>query len=113
MATGAFTVQFRLPAQAKIRAGQIGTASIKLPAANDGAMQIPASALFGIRSGEGLVYIVDPRSNRVETRNVMIDRVMDEFVIIRGGLSPGDRIVVAGGEKLRTGSKVRVAPQAK
>jgi len=113
MATGAFTVQFALPARAKIRAGQIGTASIKLPAANDGAMQIPASALFGVRTGEGLVYIVDPKTNRVETRNVIIDRVMDEFVIISGGLSPGDRIVVAGGEKLRTGAKVRIAPAAK
>ncbi len=113
LATGAFTVQFRLPAQPKIRAGQIGTASIKLPAANDGAMQIPASALFGVRTGEGLVYIVDASTSRVETRNVVIERVMDDFVIISGGLSPGDRIVVAGAEKLRTGSKVRVAPVLK
>jgi RND family efflux transporter MFP subunit len=105
-ATGAFTVLFSLPAQAKIRAGQIGTASIKLPAANDGALQIPASALFGVRTGEGLVYIVDAK-DRVETRNVVIERVMDDFVIIRGGLQQGDRIVVSGGEKLRTGAKVR------
>jgi membrane fusion protein (multidrug efflux system) len=106
-ATGAFTVQFSLPVQAKIRAGQIGTANIKLPAANDGALQIPASALFGVRTGEGLVYVVDPKTNRVETRNVMIERVMDDFVIITGGLMQGDQIVVSGGEKLRTGSRVR------
>ncbi len=106
-ATGAFTVLFRLPAQAKLRAGQIGTASIKLPAANDGAMQIPASALFGVRTGEGLVYVVDAKTSRVETRNVMIERVMDDFIIISGGLQPGDSIVVSGGEKLRTGAKVR------
>jgi RND family efflux transporter MFP subunit len=112
-ATGAFTVQFSLPGQGKIRSGQIGTASIKLPAANDGALQIPASALFGVRTGEGLVYVVDPKTSRVETRNVVIERVMDDFVIITGGLVPGDSIVVSGGEKLRTGSKVRAVALAK
>jgi RND family efflux transporter MFP subunit len=107
-ATGAFTVQFSLPAASKVRAGQIGTASIKLPAAEgSNIMQIPASALFGVRTGEGLVYVVDAKTNRVETRNVVIDRLMDEFVIITGGLQLGDRLVVSGGEKLRTGAKVR------
>jgi RND family efflux transporter MFP subunit len=112
-ATGAFIVQFALPAQAKIRAGQIGSASIKLPAASDGALQIPASALFGVRTGEGLVYIVDAKTSRVETRNVMIERVTDDFVVVRGGLVQGDRIVVSGTEKLRTGAKVRTAAAAR
>jgi membrane fusion protein (multidrug efflux system) len=105
-ATGSFTVQFSLPSRANVRAGQIGTASIKLPAANDGRMQIPASALFGVRTGEGLVYVVDPKTNRIETRNVMIERLMDQFVIINDGLSQGDQIVIFGGEKLRKGAKV-------
>lgn len=106
-ATGAFTVQFRLANQAKLRSGQIGTASIRLPASdNGGAVQIPASALFGVRTGEGLVYIVDAK-DRVETRNVTIDRVTDDFVIVSGGLKPGDTIVTSGLEKLRTGSRVR------
>lgn len=106
-ATGAFSVLFRLPANAKLRAGQIGTANIKLPAANDNAMQIPASALFGVRTGEGLVYVLDTKTNRVETRNVMIERVMDDFIIISSGLIPGDIIIISGGEKLRTGAKVK------
>ncbi len=106
-ATGAFSVLFSLPAKAKLRAGQIGTANIKLPAANDGAMQIPASALFGVRAGEGLVYVLDTKTSRVETRNVLIERVMDDFIIISSGLKPGDTIIISGGEKLRTGAKVR------
>jgi multidrug efflux pump subunit AcrA (membrane-fusion protein) len=76
-ATGAFTVQFSLPASARLKSGQIGTASIKLPAADDGALQIPASAIFGMRANEGLVYIVDAKTERVETRNVAIERVTD------------------------------------
>ncbi len=113
LATGSFTVQFALPGRSKVRAGQIGTANIRLPASNDGRMQVPASALFGVRAGEGLVYIVDTKTSRVETRNVVIERVMDDFVIISGGLNPGDRLVVSGGEKLRTGSKVRATEIAR
>ncbi len=105
-ATGAFTVQFRLATRPQLRSGQIGTAAIKLPAADSGALQIPASALFGVRTDEGLVYVVDAK-DRVETRNVAIERVTDDFVIVTGGIKPGDVIVTSGGEKLRTGSKVR------
>lgn len=111
-ATGAFTVQFSLPASAQLKSGQIGTASIKLPAAEDGSLQIPASAIFGIRANEGLVYIVDAKTNRVETRNVAIERLTDVFVVITGGLKQGDLLVVSGAEKLRTGAKVRMAKAA-
>lgn len=111
-ATGAFTVQFRLANRPQLRSGQIGTATIKLPAADSGStLQIPASALFGVRTGEGLVYVVDAKS-RVETRNVAIERVTDEFVIVSGGLKPGDIIVTSGLEKLRTGLKVRAIKAA-
>ncbi|RRQ52526.1 efflux RND transporter periplasmic adaptor subunit [Sphingorhabdus wooponensis] len=106
--TGAFSVQFRLPNQPTLRSGQIGTATIKLPSSDgDTQLQIPASALFGVRTGEGLVYVVDAK-NRVETRNVIIQRVTDKFVNVSGGISPGDKIVTSGLEKLRTGSAVRI-----
>jgi RND family efflux transporter MFP subunit len=105
-ATGAFSVQFRLAGRPQLRSGQIGTAAIKLPASDSGALQIPASALFGVRTDEGLVYVVDA-NNRVETRNVAVERVTDDFVIVTGGIRAGDVIVTSGGEKLRTGSKVR------
>jgi membrane fusion protein (multidrug efflux system) len=107
-ATGTFTVQFRLPSQPALRSGQIGTAAMKLPASDSGdQVQIPASALFGVRTGEGLVYVVRA-DNRVETRNVAVERVTDGFVLVSGGLKFGDRIVTSGLEKLRTGSTVRV-----
>ncbi len=111
-ATGAFTVQFRLANRPRLRSGQIGTASIDLPAANNGSLQIPASALFGVRTDEGLVYVVGDK-NRVETRNVAIERVTDGFVIVTGGIKPGDRIVTSGTEKLRAGSRVRPVTTAK
>ncbi len=111
-ATGAFTIQFRIANQPKLRSGQIGTVTINMPAAEDGSLQIPASALFGVRTGEGLVYVVDAATQRVETRNVSIERLTDNAVIVAGGLKPGDVIVVSGIEKLHTGSHVRVITTA-
>jgi membrane fusion protein (multidrug efflux system) len=107
-ATGAFSVQFRLPNRPQLRSGQIGTATLKLPASDGGThLQVPASALFGVRTGEGLVYVVNADS-RVETRNVNIERITDDFVVLSGGLRAGDRVVTSGLEKLRTGSVVRI-----
>jgi RND family efflux transporter MFP subunit len=106
-ATGAFTIQFAIAPRAKLRSGQIGTANIAMPVSEDGSLQIPSSALFGVRTGEGLVYVVDAKTNRVETRNVTIQRIMDASVIVSGGLMPGDVIVISGTEKLRTGSRVK------
>jgi len=104
-ATGAFNVVFRLAARPRLRSGQIGTAKITMPAAQDGALQIPASALSGVRTGEGLVHIVG-KDNRIETRNVRIERVLDELVVVSGGLKVGDIIVTRGGETLRSGQKI-------
>jgi RND family efflux transporter MFP subunit len=106
-ATGTFSVLFQLPAQAQLKSGQIGTANIKMPAAEDGSLQIPASALFGVRTGEGLVFVVNDK-NEVEARNVIVERLTDDNVIISGGVVPGERIVTSGGEKLRAGKKVRI-----
>lgn len=105
-ATGAFNVIFRIAARPRLRSGQIGTAKIEMPAAQDGALQIPASALSGVRTGEGLVHIVG-KDNRIETRNVRIERVLDEFLVVSGGIQPGDIIVTRGGETLRSGQKIR------
>lgn len=112
-ATGAFIVQFRLTPRPQMRSGQIGSASITLPANGDGTLQIPASALFAVRTGEGLVYVIDPKSNKVETRNVAIEKLTDGSVIISGGVKYGDVIVTSGAEKLHVGARVRIVQHTK
>ncbi len=111
-ATGAFTIVFQLASRGKLRSGQIGSASISLPAGDSGSLQIPTSAIFNIRTGEGLVYVVDPKTKRVETRSVVIERLTDNSVIVTGGIKTGDVVVTSGGEKLRSGSRVRIVGSA-
>lgn len=110
--TGAFTVQFRIKPRAGIRSGQIGSAKIALPAAEDGSIQIPARALFAVRTSEGLVYVLDKEKQRVEIRNVAIKSLNDDFVVVSGGIEPGDIIVTSGIKKLRPGAKVNAVSGA-
>jgi RND family efflux transporter MFP subunit len=110
-ATDAVIVQFRIPAGFGLRHGQIGKANIALPAAENGAMQIPASALFGKGANEALVYVLDPNTNRIETRNIVIESTTGDYVVVTGSIKPGDNIVVSGGEKLRNGMRVLPSKQ--
>ena len=73
---------------------------------------VPANAIFGVRAGEGLVYIVDDK-NRVKQRNVQIGKLNDKSLEILAGLSEGDVIVTRGIEKLRDGDVIKPIRVAK
>ncbi|OAO05145.1 efflux RND transporter periplasmic adaptor subunit [Parasphingorhabdus sp.] len=104
--TGSFEVSFLLPAHSRLRSGQLGSVEIQLPRVDSGDISIPATALFGLRSGEGLVFVVD-ENNRVKQRNVIIGSVSDEALQIRSGLAQGETIVTRGVEKLRDGYLIK------
>ncbi len=114
-ATGSVIAVFALPANARIRSGQIGTVTLTLPAeTGDAGIAVPPSALFDVRAGEGLVFVVDTASMTAQPRSVTIGKLSGGAVTISGGVARGDRIVVTGGERLRAGAKVRiVGPGAK
>jgi RND family efflux transporter MFP subunit len=104
--TGAFEVSFALPADARLRSGQLGNIAVAVSGGDAGQIAIPATALFGLRDDEGLVYVLDAK-NRVRARNVLVGPLTDSALIIRSGLSAGERIVVQGIEKLQPGDLIR------
>jgi multidrug efflux system membrane fusion protein len=53
------------------------------------------------------VYVVRP-DETVEVRDVKVGPTQDEDVAIESGLSPGDRVVVDGADRLREGMRVSV-----
>jgi len=68
---------------------------------------IPASAL--IRSDrQPAVWVVDPKSATVSTRNVEMRAFDAASVVVATGLNPGDVVVTAGVQALRQGQKVRL-----
>ncbi|ATW02752.1 efflux RND transporter periplasmic adaptor subunit [Sphingorhabdus sp. YGSMI21] len=104
--TGTFEVNFRLPASDRLRSGQLGMVAVQVPREGQATFVIPANAIFGVRTGEGLVFVVDDK-DRVKQRNVQIGKLTDRNLEILAGLSAGEVIVTRGVEKLRDGDLIK------
>lgn len=106
-ATGAFTVQVQLPSDPRLKSGMIGSARFALPPRPGGAIEVPPSAVTGLRGGEGVVYVIDPRTLRVHPRSVVIAEVGDHALTVASGLSPGEMLATSGVERLKPNARVR------
>lgn len=104
--TGTFEVSFLLPANDRLRSGQLGSVDIEVSRSSDGIIAVPATAIFGVRSGEGLIFVVDDKK-RVKQRNVVIGKLTDDTLEITSGLNDGDVVVSRGVEKLRDGDLIK------
>ncbi|VAV88628.1 hypothetical protein MNBD_ALPHA04-1650 [hydrothermal vent metagenome] len=104
--TGTFEVSFLLPSNGRLRSGQLGIVNIEVSRENDGSIAVPATAIFGVRSGEGLVFVVD-ENNRVKQRSVIIGELTDDSLEISSGLIEGDVVVTRGVEKLQNGDEIK------
>ncbi|MDZ7588334.1 MAG: efflux RND transporter periplasmic adaptor subunit [Parasphingorhabdus sp.] len=108
--TGSFEVRFQLPPRPGLSAGQLGTMSLTMARDAGDRVTVPASAIFGLREGEALVYVVDG-ANTVSRRNVLVGEMSDGGLEVTEGLNSGERIVAAGLERLRTGDRVKPVGQ--
>jgi RND family efflux transporter MFP subunit len=104
--TGTFRVKFRMNnPPAAMRLGSTVTGRIKLATAP--AIEVPPSAVF--RSDrQSAVWVVDPKTGLVATRNIEIRSSDPNRVEVASGLNPGDVVVTAGVQALRPGQKVRL-----
>jgi len=75
-----------------------------------GALLVPQRAVFEMQ-GRQLVWVVKP-DNTAEIRPVTPTETIDTLWVIDSGLKPGERVVVEGIQKLRTGIKVDPKPFA-
>jgi len=104
--TGTFRVRVRLnnPPPA-MRLGATVTGRVKLATA--ASIEIPPSAVS--RSDrQAAVWVVDPKTGTVATRNIDIRSSDPNRVEVASGLNPGDIVVTAGVQALRAGQKVRL-----
>lgn len=65
-------------------------------------------ALFEI-DGKPAVWIVDPRTNTVSLRPIVVDAYLKNRIIVASGLNSGDVVVTAGVQYLRPQQKVEPA----
>ena len=109
-AGGTFSAELtpRLPPAVRPAAGLVARVRLPLDASSDDSLLlIPLTALAEADSREAVVFVVDA-DDRVARRVVRIGALNGTEVIVRDGLSPGERIVTEGAGWLRDGDRVRV-----
>jgi RND family efflux transporter MFP subunit len=73
-----------------------------------GALLVPQRAVTELQGGFQ-VAVVDS-DNKVEVRTVTVGDRVDNRFVIANGLNPGDRVVVEGVQRMRTGMRVNAKP---
>lgn len=97
-------------AKALPQLGQTATVSVALPR-TEGVSLLPLSAIKDQQGGSA-VWVVDPAQGVVRSRSVQVAGTQGNEVVIKAGLNPGDRVVVAGVHVLTEGQPVKVAATA-
>ena len=105
-ATGTFQVRVGLAdPPAAMRLGSTVTGRMQVGGAEG--IPVPSQALTRV-DGHPAVWVVDPKTGTVSTRQVDVLRFDPAAVLIGGGLEPGEQVVTAGVQALHPGQKVRV-----
>lgn len=112
-ATGAFTIEIALPADPRLRSGQIGNARIFTAAGGSTAPLVPAAAIFSPRAGAGFAYVVDRDAGRVHLRRVTISEATDAGLRVTAGLKPGEWVATSRVDRLKDGMRIRIIGPAR
>lgn len=86
------------------------TATVAFPGTTDaGLVVLPLTSL--VRDGEAAsVWVVDPKTSRVQRRAVQVGQYREDGATILSGLAAGEVVVAAGVHKLRADQPVRLQP---
>jgi len=78
---------------------------------NQGAMLLPQESVTHDARGQALALVVDGQ-NKVEQRVLQATRMFETQWVVQGGLAEGERVIVAGLQKVRPGMTVRAVEGA-
>jgi RND family efflux transporter MFP subunit len=92
-----------------LRLGMTATLSLA-DVEGESAIRLPLTAVTD--HGKPTVWVIDPKSQRVRQRPVVLLAALDNIALIGGGLQDGEQVVTAGVHMLHTDQKVRVAARS-
>ncbi|HOU78843.1 MAG TPA: efflux RND transporter periplasmic adaptor subunit, partial [Syntrophales bacterium] len=75
------------------------------------ALLVPQQAVYRDPKGNPLVLLVDA-AGKAEQRAIVAERAIGDQWLVTSGLSPGDRVIVEGLQKVRPGATVKAVPFA-
>ena len=108
--TGSVTLRAIFPnPQGLLLPGMFVRATIE-EGVRDGAVLAPQRGITHAPDGTSTALVVDA-NNTVRKRTVEIDRALGDQWVVTKGLSTGDRLVVAGVQRIKPGTQVTVQAQ--
>jgi len=85
------------------------TIAVTITTAVSPRIDLPTTALVD-KDGKSFVWVVDPANSMVALREVTVTSRTSDMAILSGGISAGERIVVAGVHSLTPQQVVKVTP---
>ena len=104
---GLFEIILNVPGAGQSNLAPGGRGEVVLRTQNAAAISLSLAAIRMDKDKRGSVLVVDPKTNAVAERKVVIGQVSDGGVTITTGLKPGETVVVKGARLLRPGEVVR------
>ena len=112
-ATRSYTVEIKVPNRTRrLRAGMVAEATIE-NGLKVSALMLPAAAVLhdaGV-NGATIVYVLDRDAGRVHARRVTTGVARGDSLEITSGVTPSDKVVVAGQQRVRDGARVQLASE--
>jgi membrane fusion protein (multidrug efflux system) len=107
--TGSFILRMVFPNPKHILLPGMYVRAIVREGEVDTAILVPQQAVSRDPKGNPVALIVDG-SGKVEQRMITVARAIGDRWLISEGLNPGDRLIVEGSQRVRSGSSVKVVP---
>ncbi len=109
--TGTITLRAEIPNQENLLMPGMFARGQVIEGVKTNALTIPQRTVTRGASGTSTVLVVNDQ-NKVELRNIEIDRTVGTTVVVAKGLNAGERVVVEGSQKAPPGSVVKPVPFA-
>ena len=109
-----FDVELTIPnPNRELKPGMIASVQFPAPRAADPAPVLPLSAIVSSKSGQGYsVFVVTEEGGKAvsKARPVTLGGALNDSIIVKSGVQPGDRVVVTGATLIADGETVEIVP---
>ena len=107
--TGAYSLRVVFPNPEHLLLPGMFVQAVVLEGTVERAILVPQEGIARNPKGEPVALVVD-KDDVVQQHAVTIDRAIGNRWLLSGGMTPGDRLIVEGIQKVRPGDAVRVVP---
>jgi membrane fusion protein (multidrug efflux system) len=109
--TGSVTLRLVFPNPKQILLPGMFVRAVVEEGVNEQALFIPQQGVSRDPKGNPIALVVD-ENNKAALRPLELDRAIGDRWLVTKGLSPGDRVIVEGTDRVRPGTPVRAVPFA-